>query len=253
MTKSSPDEKSTAFEPIINTLNEKSLHAELKEWYSQPGDEIEAPLDGFLIDIKRGKLLIEIQTGGFTPLKRKLAKLTLTHPVRLVAPIPQEKWIVRVDPNEEAPSKRRKSPKRGQWADLFKEVIRVPHLVDLPNFEIEALLIREMEVRLYDPKRAKRRKKWVVEERRLLDVVDQRTFASAADFASLIPDGVEEPFTTATLAKALKRPRRLAQQMTYALRKMNAIAIDGKEGNAILYRRVDQPPRNACSDSKTDS
>ncbi|KKL60374.1 hypothetical protein LCGC14_2205950 [marine sediment metagenome] len=46
----------------IGTLKEKTLHRELKKWFSIPGDKIEAPIDGYIIDIVRKKLLIEIQT-----------------------------------------------------------------------------------------------------------------------------------------------------------------------------------------------
>jgi hypothetical protein len=44
----------------IGTLNEKPLHAALKQWYAEPEDRIEAPVDGFTVDIVRGDLLIEI-------------------------------------------------------------------------------------------------------------------------------------------------------------------------------------------------
>ena len=54
----------------IGTLNEKSLHAALKEWYAKPEDLIEVPVDGFTVDIVRGDLLIEIQTRNL---------LTITH------------------------------------------------------------------------------------------------------------------------------------------------------------------------------
>ncbi len=50
----------------IGTLGEKSIHSSLKKWYSKPGDKFEVPFDGFIIDIVRGKLLIEIQTGNFS-------------------------------------------------------------------------------------------------------------------------------------------------------------------------------------------
>ncbi|MCP5097079.1 MAG: hypothetical protein GY943_16140, partial [Chloroflexi bacterium] len=84
----------------IGTLSEKSLHADLKKWMTQPGDEVEVKVDGFYIDIVRdvppqGLLLIEIQTGNFSAMKRKLNKLLPTYPVWLLHPIAQEKWIVR--------------------------------------------------------------------------------------------------------------------------------------------------------------
>ncbi len=49
----------------IGTLNEKPLHAALKEYYAKPDDQFEVSVDGFVIDIVQGDLLIEIQTGNF--------------------------------------------------------------------------------------------------------------------------------------------------------------------------------------------
>jgi hypothetical protein len=48
--------------PGIGQLNEKALHASLKQWYARPGDRFEVAVGGFVIDIVRAELLIEIQT-----------------------------------------------------------------------------------------------------------------------------------------------------------------------------------------------
>ena len=45
----------------ISTFNEKPLHAALKAWYARAGDRLEVQVDGFIIDIVRDGLLIEIQ------------------------------------------------------------------------------------------------------------------------------------------------------------------------------------------------
>ena len=37
----------------IGTLAEKSLHAQLKQLYAAPGDLLEHPLDGYVVDIAR--------------------------------------------------------------------------------------------------------------------------------------------------------------------------------------------------------
>jgi len=56
----------------IGTLKESSLHAKLKEWYRKPGDRLEVPIDGYLIDIVHSDLLIEIQTQNFSAIKKNL-------------------------------------------------------------------------------------------------------------------------------------------------------------------------------------
>jgi hypothetical protein len=48
--------------------------------------------------------------------------------------------------------------------------------------------------------------------------------------------GLPDPFTTADLAQALRRPRRLAQQATYCLRVAEVIDVAGKQRNSIAYR-----------------
>jgi hypothetical protein len=222
----------------IGTLNENPLHAALKTWYAQPGDRIEVPVDGFIIDIVRGELLVEIQTRNFSSIKRKMATLTAHRPVRLVYPIAREKWIVKLKGEGPGRLSRRKSPKRGAFEHVFAELVRFPDLVPNPNFSLEVLLIQEEEARRYDGKRGWRRKGWVTHERRLLEVVGGRLFETVADMRALIPADLAEPFTTAELAAAIGKPRWLAQKMAYCLREMGAVEPVGKCGNAILYSRA---------------
>lgn len=229
----------------VGTLGEKPLHAALKRWYAQPGDRVEEPLNGFVIDLVRDGVLIEIQTRGFASMKRKLTALLADgHVVRLVHPIPVQKWIVKVGDGGELVSRRR-SPKHGVAADVFAELVSFPDLVCHPGLTLEVLTTHEEEVRFHDPTRAWRRRGWVVEERRLLEVVDRLVIDSADALVALLPDDLPSEFTTADLAEAMGRPRRLAQQATYCLRYAGAIEQLGKEGNAIVYGRCDRAVRPA--------
>ena len=196
---------------------------------------MEVPLDGFVIDLVRGDLLIEVQTRGFASMKRKLVKLLdLGHHVRIVHPIPVEKWIVKVD-DDGVELSRRRSPKHGTPIDVFSELVSFPHLVAHPGLEIEVVLTHEEEHRRHDPTRAWRRHGWVIEERRLIGVVDAIDITGPRDLAALLPGTLPDPFTTADLGAALARPRRIAQQMAYCLRRAGVIDIAGKQGNALQY------------------
>ena len=99
-------------------MAEYSLHSEIKDWYKISGDELEVKVEDFIVDILRGKLLIEIQTRNFSAIKKKLIKLLLNNQVRLVYPIAKLKWIVHVSRSGEF-VKRRKSTKKGKLLDLF--------------------------------------------------------------------------------------------------------------------------------------
>ncbi len=218
----------------IGTLNEKPLHAALKDVCAQPGDRFEVPVDGFFVDLVRGDLLIEFQTAGFSAIRRKLQSLLDSHPVRLVHPIAEAKWIVKLNRDGSKVLSRRKSPKRGCVDDLFAELVSLPTLLAHENFSLEVLMIHEEEVRRDD---RRRRKSWRRCERRLLEVVDRWVFDSPMDLADLLPEDLPEPFTTADLAERLKRPRWLAQKMAYCLRESGVLAVEGKRGNALLYTR----------------
>jgi hypothetical protein len=218
---------------------ETSLHAALKAWYAQPEDQVEARIDGYIIDVVHGETLIEIQTRSFTAIKAKLLDLVPRHRVHLVYPIAREKWIVKVARDREKVLGRRKSPKRGRPVQVFEELVSFPGLIAEPSFSLELLLTQEEEVRHHDPRRGWRRRGWMTHERRLLGVVERRRYETPSDLAALLPPSLAAadapPFTTADLARALKERRRLAQRMAYCLREMGVLVPVGKRGNAILY------------------
>lgn len=219
----------------VGTLGEKPLHASLKEWYRRAGDRLEVPVDGYLIDLVRGDLLVEIQTRSFSKMRAKLNALLEAHDVRIVHPVALDRWIVRLSDDGEVLG-RRKSPKHGGYPDLFSELVAFPELIASDGLTIEVVLTREDEIRRHDPGRAWRRKGWVVEERHLIEVVEQREFHDAADLAELLGD-VPDVFTTRDVVETQGCALRTAQQMTYCLRKSGAVAVVGKQGNAILYER----------------
>ena len=222
--------------PHIGTLRERPLHADLKDWYSRSGDQVEVPIDGFVIDLVRDDQLIEIQTRSFSSMKRKVSVLMdRGHRIRIVHPIALNRWIVKVDEDGEVVG-RRLSPKHGAPSDVFTELVSFPEMMRKPGFELEIAFTEEEEVRRPDPGRSWRRKGWTVVERRLLEVKDWQRFEDVSDLIGLLPTGLPDVFTTAELAEGLGRPRRTAQQMAYCLRKMGAIKFVGKRGNAMEYR-----------------
>jgi len=221
----------------IGTLNEKPLHAALKQWYARPGDQFEVRLDGYFIDIVREEELIEIQTRNLGALRGKLKKVLANHPVTLVYPVAESKWIVKHDKRSNGTRSRRKSPKHGSILTAFEELVSIPRLLIKPGLKLVIALIEEEEHRQHDPRRAWRRKGWVVEERRLLNVLDSCVLDRPQDYMDLLPGGLPEHFTTADLSKWLKCTRQVAQQVAYCFHKMSYIERVGKKGRYYLYRK----------------
>jgi hypothetical protein len=229
---------SAAASTSVGVLREGHLHATLRENYLQPGDQVEAAVDGYLVDVLRPGLIIEVQTSSFAKIARKLRDLVSRHRVRLVHPVPRDRWIVKLPQDPGGTPTRRKSPNHLDPVDVFRELVSFPELITHENFELDVVLTEEENVRRYDGRRGWRRRGWVTVERRLVRVIETLPLRCAADYAALLPDSLCGEFQTADLATALRRPRHVAQKAAYCLRHGGLIEKVGSKGNAVLYSRV---------------
>jgi hypothetical protein len=224
----------------IGVLREGPLHAAVKDLCARPGDRAEVPMEGYVIDLVRADgELVEIQTGGFSPLGPKLDALLDGHRMRIVHPVAAERRIVRIDEQGEVLSSRR-SPLRGAALDVFDRLVSFPSLLAHPNLTVEVLLCREDHIRAPEAGRSRSgRRRRDPGQRRLVDVVGSVVLASPADAAALLPDALAaEPFTTRELATALGCRMVLAQRVAYCLRAMEVLTDAGKRGHAPLHRRT---------------
>jgi hypothetical protein len=216
-------------------MTEYSLHSEIKNWYKISGDELEAKVEDFRVDILRGKLLIEIQTRNFSTVKNKLTKLLSKNQVRLVYPIAKLKWITHESRTGQFVS-RRKSPKKGKLLDLFYELVHAPSLIKDRNFSLEVLLIEEEELRCNDGRGSWRRRGTSIKDRKLMQVFERVVFEESQDFLHFLPKELDERFTNRVLALKLGISINLAQKITYCLRKMDAVSTSGKKKNELLFQ-----------------
>ena len=214
----------------IGTLNEGSLHAALKERYAEPGDEFEVPLDGFVIDIARGSSLIEIQTGSFAAVGRKLDRLLDDHQILLVYPVAAGTWL------ERPGVKRRKSPKRGSVYSVFDELVSVPTLLDHPGLSLEVVLVHVTKHQIHDPRARRGRGGYRTVDRVLDEVVEVHRFDSVADLCGLLPDNLPPDFTTADLAEQAGISRDAAQKMAYCFRPLGVFEATGRTRAGVTHR-----------------
>ncbi len=220
--------------PVIGTLNEWSLHSSLKEYYQLPGDQLEATVDGYVIDILRENLLLEVQTSNFISMKKKLQRLLPKYRIRLIHPIAEKRIIIRESLDGCEVLSKRKSPKRGSYVNLFEELVFIPFLAKHENFSLEIAITHEIERKRRDGKGSWRNKGWSIVDRELDSVIETRLFEKPHDYLSLIPE-INEPFTNADLARSLDVPNYIARKMTYSLRKMNVLQKVGMRGRAPTF------------------
>ena len=203
--------------PIIGTLNEGSLHASLKQFIAQPGDEFEVPINGFVIDIvrekKQGKTLVEIQTASFASMKKKLSNLLHEFPMRIIYPVAVEVFLVKPD------KKSRKSPKKGDEFSIFEELVSIPEFISNPNLSFDAVYVTVRKIQKYDPSMRRNRGGYRTVNTELAEIHSVQNFQGLEDFLNLLPQGLPEVFTTSDLATLGNIPRQKAQQIAYCFRK----------------------------------
>ncbi len=217
----------------IGQLREGPLHLELKRRLAAPGDAFEVRVDGYVIDLVRADgELVEIQTGGFSPLRTKLDALLDRHRVRIVHPVPARRRIVRIDADGTVLSTKT-SPKKPGAATIFEGLVSFPTLLSHPNLTIEVVLCREDHIRKPAPVRGRRYLR-DPGERRLREVIERVELTGPQDLATLLP-AIESPFTTKELAKAMRVPLPLAQKAAACCRALEVFTDAGKRGRAPLH------------------
>lgn len=223
---------------------ETSLHRQLKELYADGASQLEAPVNGFRIDVVRGDELIEIQHGSLAAIRDKIAKLVNSHRVLVVKPLVARKQLLHLDHQGGRVVRTRLSPKQGQILNLFDELIYFTRVFPHPNLTLEVPLVDIEELRYpgHGRRRRYRRRDHQVQDQRLVAVHGVRRFHLGSDLLELLPDGLPAAFHTGHVAQGLGIPRWMAQRIAYCLRKMKLVDEVGKDGNSRLYRL----PKCAC-------
>lgn len=228
---------------------ETSLHRQLKENYADADALLEAPLDGFRIDVLSGDRAVEIQHGSLVAIRDKVAKLLKKRRVVVVKPIVIRKRIVRQDAKAGRVLSRRLSPKQGSIWDLFHELVYFTRVFPHHNLSLDVPLVDIEEWRYpgHGRRRRWRRDDFQVEDQKLTHIHRTCQFRIGADLVDLIPPGLPEPFHTGQLAEHLNLPRWIAQRIAYCLRKMHIADEMGKAGNARLYCLPTQSERRSVA------
>lgn len=220
-------------------MREGPLHAAVKAMLAGPGDRLEVPVGRFVIDLVRADgELVEIQTGGFSPLGPKLDALLDEFRFRIVYPVAAERRIVRVDEHGEILSVRR-SPRRADVAEVFDKLVAFPALLTHPHLTVEVLLLREDHVRgVRVVGRGRGRRRGAEPgERRLVDVLDRVELRGPEDVLRALPALPVGPFSTRELAILLGCGVPLARRTAYCLRMIGIIDAAGKRGRTPLHQR----------------
>lgn len=219
----------------IGRLNEGSLHAALKRHFADPGDAFEVPFGRFVVDLVKwpgteNEQLVEIQTGSFGAMGKKLDHLLGEHKLLLVHPI-----AVRTRLERKASA--RLSPKRGSIYSLFDELVSIPTLLDHPHLSLEVVLFNETRKQVHDPVMRRRRGGYRTVDRQIDEIIDQQRFDTVMDLRRLLPSTVPTTFTTADIAAQAMCTRDAAQKLAFCFQAAHLIDRIDRTKAGYRYRR----------------
>lgn len=220
----------------IGMQSEKTLHAVLKNYIDDDEDHQEIPVDNFIADIYHDGQITEIQTAQMGAMRAKLSCFLARYPVRIVYPIPAEKWLIWIDPDTGELLKRNKSPLRGSFFRAFKELYRIRPFLQNPNLSFELLLIDMDEYRLLDGWSRDKKRGSHRYERIPLRLKDRMLLTCPQDYMQFVPEGLPEPFTSGDFAKAVRFRKKDISTVLLLLNEMGVVERVGKKGNFYLYR-----------------
>jgi len=235
----------------FSILNESSLHKSLKKIYRiQTEGSAEVEKNGHIYDIvsKNGEI-IEIQNLNLQSLLPKIRdSLERKEKIRLVHPLVLTKTIELRDKNGNL-IKKTKSPKKGVIYDIFNEIKGIYEILLCSNFILEVPEIKITEIRTKEDdsvqsKNKKRRfkKDWNKSDKKLDEIGKIYFFSNAEDYLKLLPESLNEEFSSKDLSKALeekKLPSRIcknANLILWVLKHMQLISHVKTENRAYIYK-----------------
>jgi hypothetical protein len=222
--------------PRIGTEREGSLHRALKLRYSV-GGKTEVVREGYVCDgISEAGDMIEVQTGSFGPLKKKIPRLLSQGPVRIIHPVILRKTIETRD-RDGGVLRRRRSPRKGSAWDLFDALIHAAELPLLRGLTVELALVDALEIRVLDGRGSWRRRGASIVDRVITEYHGTLVFKTPRDYNYFLPLKAGEAFTTKSLGEKAGVGTDRARKALYVLTRLGLAERTGKSGNAYVYRK----------------
>ena len=224
----------TGINHSIGIENESSLHHSLKVYYAQPG-KTETTMEGYVCDaIGSAGEVIEIQTGNFGALKKKIPILAKSGKVRIIYPVIVKKTLELYDIKGKLLN-RRKSPKKGVVWDIFNELVYAPELLKLKGLTIEIIYVDAIERRRKDGKGSWRRKGISIEDKILENRREGIALKQKADWKRhFLP--IKKQCSSKTLAIAAQISTETARKAIYTMEKAGFLKKLHKEGRFWIYK-----------------
>lgn len=188
----------------FGTLAEKRLHAVIKKYLCDDESFHEVGVEGarFVSDIRQGNEIVEVQTGSFYPMKKKIAYY-MEHTdctVTVVHPIAKLRWMSWVEPGSmEIAPRRRVAGERAE--QLLPELYCLSEHLGNPRLRFRLMLLEVHDFRLLNGRSRDRKRGSKLYERLPLSLLEELDFNEPSDFSIFLPESLPTHFTVKELSR----------------------------------------------------
>ena len=226
---------------VIGTKTEHCIHAALK-YYFQPCDTFhEIKLDGFICDATdvNQNEVFEIQTKAFDKLRKKLEILLASHPVTVIHPIITEKRLITIY-DADGQTTVRKSPKKHSLAETAEQLNKIKSYLSNPNLHIVFAFLKVDETRIFSGSKDARKpfQKPVSVQKVPTELLKTENVVYPDFYISLLPDSLQESFTSSDLATQSGISRSDAQYLLYLLNELGFVKRTDRDKRGYIYVRA---------------
>ena len=221
----------------IGTLGEKTLHAVLKNYFEKNENNHEIKIGSYVSDIKNDAGIIEIQTGNFDKLRKKLKLFLETDNVTVVFPIAEIKWLLWINEEMGEVTKKRKSPRRGKIYDIFYELYKIKDYLKNPKLKLCIVMLELHEYRYLNGWSEDKKKGSHRCDRIPIDILDEIYIDNIKDYEKFLPEaaGFKFPFTAKDYKTYTGVSIKYSQTALNILSSLGVIHKVSKLKNAVLY------------------
>lgn len=236
--------KAISTDPIEQTIGiqkEKVLHKTMKYFlsFNEANHEIKISKTnkGILYaDVKIDNTIYEIQTRSFNALRNKLDEFLINYTVVIVHPIAYHKKLFILNDKYELVNTR-KSPKKGNPLEIFKELYKIKNYLSNPNLKIKIVLLDMDEYKVQKEKKHYRSSGYeriVQIPKRLEKIVD---LYNKEDFKNLLKEyNLPFEFTSNIFSKCTRLNKKYSIVALNVLTHLEIVKRVSKIKNNYLYQ-----------------
>ena len=223
----------------ITTYMERSLHKSLKTYFCPDEAKHGLKIGRHVADACDGNTIFEIQTGNFSPLRKKLQFYleNTDFDIVVVRPIAQNRRIFWLDEMGELKKAPRLSSKHENIANGIADIYYIKEFLDNPRLSFCFVLMEIDEIRLLDGYGRQKKIRATSVDRVAGEIYSLHYIKDVEDVRNaifpLLPD---EPFGREELSKSLKLKGLKLWSAQKLLTETNLLSCE-KQGNKLIFNK----------------